>query len=108
MATYILPFGKFKGMYADKVAEIVVQNKYGNDEKVGMNYLKWLVQQPWFRHSDSIIYAIRKYDKTYDPQIKPEKLNEHKCSKFTMDSDEESSDDEEKEEEEKVPKKKQK
>ena len=51
---YVLPFGKYKGMYAVDVAEITVVDKAGNDKNVGLTYLEWLTKQAWFRDAEVI------------------------------------------------------
>ena len=51
---YVLPFGKYKGMYAVDAAEITVVDKNGNDKNVGLIYLEWLTKQAWFRDTEII------------------------------------------------------
>jgi hypothetical protein len=55
---YILPLGKYKGMYATDVVKIVVVDKKGNDKMDGLLYLEWLIQQHWFRDSEIIKKVI--------------------------------------------------
>lgn len=42
---FVLPFGKYKGMYPSDVAQIRVVDKNGNEKQVGLQYLKWLVDK---------------------------------------------------------------
>ena len=59
---YIMPFGKYKGMYASDVAQITVVDKSGNDKSVGLNYLQWIVKQDWFTHKETIQKIIKNND----------------------------------------------
>ena len=55
---YIMPFGKYKGMYAADVAQIYVVDKDGNDKATGLMYLEWICKQDWFKHKEIIEKVI--------------------------------------------------
>ena len=42
---FVLPFGKYKGMYPSDVAQMRVVDKNGKPKQVGLQYLKWLVDK---------------------------------------------------------------
>ena len=76
---YVLPFGKYKGMYACDVAEITVVDKNGNDKNVGLLYLQWLCHpnQSWFRDTEIIKKIIEEAktnmsDADEEPESQPE------------------------------------
>ena len=48
--TYVIPFGRWKGVRATDVAEIFVV-KGDEDIPVGLNYLKSLAQKDWFKYA---------------------------------------------------------
>ncbi len=51
---YVLPLGKYKGLYAKDAVKIVVVDKDGKEKKEGLRYMKWLIDQPWFRDTEII------------------------------------------------------
>ena len=76
---YVLPFGKYKGMYAVDIAEITVVDKNGNDKNVGLLYLQWLCHpnQSWFRDTEIIKKIIEDAktnmsDADEEPESEPE------------------------------------
>ena len=60
---YVMPFGKYRKMRAVDVAKIFEVDKDGKDKPVGLNYLKWIVTQDWFRNTDIIKQIIDDHDK---------------------------------------------
>ena len=57
---YVLPFGKYKSMYASDVALLTTVDKNGNDKNVGLIYLEWLTKQAWFRDTEIIKKIYRR------------------------------------------------
>ena len=70
---YVLPFGKYKSMYACDVALLTTVDKNGNDKNVGLSYLQWLCHpnQSWFRDTE-IIKKIIEDAKTNMPEADEE------------------------------------
>lgn len=70
---YVLKFGKYRGMRAADVADIFVVDKKGEDKPVGLQYLKWLVNQDWFKHTDIIQPIIKETEEAMGikEEIKP-------------------------------------
>ena len=50
----VMPLGKYKGMYVTDIVKLTQVDKNGEDKPVGFNYLKWLVQQDWYHHKETI------------------------------------------------------
>ena len=85
---YVLPFGKYKSMYASDVALLTTVDKNGNDKNVGLIYLEWLTKQAWFRDTE-IIKKIIEEAKTNmsdieaddEPETEPEPPKKEKKPK---------------------------
>ena len=83
---YVLPFGKYKSMYASDVALLTTVDKNGNDKNVGLIYLEWLTKQAWFRDTE-IIQKIIEEAKTNmseadeEPEAEPEPPKKEKKPK---------------------------
>ena len=79
ISNYVLRFGKYKDHRAVDVAEIYKVNpKTGQDEPVGLKYLKFLCDQDWFRHKDIIEHIIKKAEECMseieeEPKEEPKK-----------------------------------
>jgi len=112
---YVMPFGKFIHMRAVDIAEMYKVNpKTGQDEPVGLKYLKWLCapEQSWFKHTNIIEQIIKQaegcmsepegepikktpkkkdvFHKKDDPKPKPENKTMTKgVNPFVLSSDEE-------------------
>lgn len=98
---YVFKFGKYKNMLLTDVANFKSVDKKGNMKKTGLQYLKWLVQQDWFKNTDIINEVINKFDVEEDnnddnkiveekPKIDKRK-KEKKINKVTISSNKEDS-----------------
>ena len=76
---YILPLGKYKGMYATDVLRLVIVDKNNSEKRVGEQYLSWLIKQSWFRDTE-IIQEVLKMDeeKPTEEESKPKKEKKEK------------------------------
>ena len=57
--SYVFRFGKYKNMKAIDVADIYEVDKNGEDKPKGLQYLQWIVQQEWFKHTNIIEQIIK-------------------------------------------------
>ena len=66
---YIMPLGKYKGMYIKDILHLKTVNKKGEEVDTGRYYLDWLTkpEQSWFRDVDLINKLLGKED----PKPKP-------------------------------------
>ncbi len=55
---YVMPFGKFKGLRAVEVVKVVIADKNGVDQPIGLKYLEWLCEQDWFKDTQIIRQVI--------------------------------------------------
>ena len=83
---YVLPFGKYKSMYASDVALLTTVDKNGNDKNVGLIYLEWLTRQAWFRDTEIITKVIQEAktnmsEANEEPETEPEPPKKEKKPK---------------------------
>ena len=79
---YIMPLGKYKGMYLHDVAKLTIVDKNNIDKKVGIQYLNWLIQQSWYRDTDIVMKILKQYETEEEvdvnepkKEIKEKKIN---------------------------------
>ena len=70
---YILPFGKYRGMYASDIAQLTVVDKNGDDKPVGLLYLQGLSEQDWFKHKEILTQIIK--DSEFEISTEDEKTD---------------------------------
>ena len=80
---YVLHFGKYKNFRANDVADITTVGKDGTDKYVGLEYLKWLVKQEWFKHASVVQSIIDETEKSLciqgkviEPEVKKKEIKE--------------------------------
>ena len=80
---YVMKLGKYKGMKAVDIVNIRMTDKNGKERKEGLRYLKWLIQQDWFKHTSIIEQIISKVDDDEqegddEKEIKPKPIEKKK------------------------------
>ena len=66
---YIMPFGKYKSMKLIDVMHIKIIDKNGDEKRTGELYLKWLINQDWFKHKDIVSEALAKNNINEDKRV---------------------------------------
>ena len=59
--SYVMPLGKYKGMFLKDVVNIRIIDKSGQEKKEGIRYLRWLCNQDWFKHKSIVEQVISQY-----------------------------------------------
>ena len=57
---YIMPFSKYKSMKLSDVMNIKIVDQNGDEKRTGELYLKWLINQDWFKYKDIVSEALTK------------------------------------------------
>ena len=72
--SYVMKFGKYKGMLITDIANIRIIDKNNKERKEGLRYLKWLCEtQDWFKHKSIVEQVISQYinDDDEKEEVKP-------------------------------------
>ncbi len=72
--SYVMKFGKYKGMLITDIANIRIIDKNNRERKEGLRSLKWLCEtQDWFKHKSIVEQVISKYidDDDDKEEVKP-------------------------------------
>ena len=84
---YVMKFGKYINMRAVDVSKLYVVDKNGIDQPIGLKYLKWLCDQDWFKHKDTISAIIKKAESCIsekeESEVVPKKKSQKKETIFT-------------------------
>ena len=71
--SYVMPLGKYKGMFLKDVVNIRIIDKSGQEKKEGIRYLRWLCNQDWYHHKQIVEQVISQYidDDDEKEEVKP-------------------------------------
>ena len=93
---YIFKFGKYQNFRAIDVAEMYKVNpKTGEDEPIGLKYLRYLVDQSWFKDTDIIKEIIKQVEECISEQEEepkpkkkePKKAKTKQIKRYALESD---------------------
>ena len=76
---YVMKFGKYKNMFIKDIAKITTIDKNGETKKDGLQYLRWLIGQEWFKHQNIVKQLIDDIGEEIKEEKKVEKKGKIKC-----------------------------
>ena len=78
--SYVMPLGKYKGMFLKDVVNIRIIDKSGQEKKEGIRYLRWLCNQDWYHHKPIVEQVISQYidDDDEKEEVKPKSIKKTK------------------------------